>query len=367
MKDREIVRVGCIVFGLAACLAIGVVIVALILSLRGTQLRTSTGGGQTGGLCSVVPPAYQQIFFNNARGDIPPSLLAAIFYEEHGYVVSYKPGYTPTNQKNDKWPEKDGDPTAIIEWQTSSAGALGPMQFMPATWAQYGGGGDVQNINDASLGTARKAQADYDKQSGNFDEKLKKVIALYNPGAGPWNNSWYVDEVWDLYLKFNCAPSGAMLAGRMDVPFIDQRNRGWCGRASQAMVIAFFDRGNLPKYDSLAFLSDHLLSDATVASFSHQNYHYARPSLDAVINSLASGYPAIVYTDFYDQHIFVLTGYDPATETFWANDTFSSAEGGAPKDTQVIDGIRLTKGNLQSHLMGQPIGQPGSHTFIYVP
>lgn len=31
----------------------------------------------------------------------------------------------------------------------SSAGALGPMQFMPATWAAYGGGGDVMNPQDA--------------------------------------------------------------------------------------------------------------------------------------------------------------------------------------------------------------------------
>lgn len=31
----------------------------------------------------------------------------------------------------------------------STAGALGPMQFMPATWAAYGSGGDVNNPKDA--------------------------------------------------------------------------------------------------------------------------------------------------------------------------------------------------------------------------
>jgi membrane-bound lytic murein transglycosylase B len=36
----------------------------------------------------------------------------------------------------------------------SSAGAQGPMQFMPPTWAAYGMGGDVWNTRDAILGAA---------------------------------------------------------------------------------------------------------------------------------------------------------------------------------------------------------------------
>ncbi len=36
----------------------------------------------------------------------------------------------------------------------STAGAQGPMQFMPATWARYGLGGDVWNTRDAILGAA---------------------------------------------------------------------------------------------------------------------------------------------------------------------------------------------------------------------
>jgi membrane-bound lytic murein transglycosylase B len=37
----------------------------------------------------------------------------------------------------------------------SSAGALGPMQFMPATWSAYGGGGDVNSPRDAIDAAAR--------------------------------------------------------------------------------------------------------------------------------------------------------------------------------------------------------------------
>ena len=38
---------------------------------------------------------------------------------------------------------------------TSSAGAQGPMQFLPATWGQYGAGGDINSNRDAILAAAR--------------------------------------------------------------------------------------------------------------------------------------------------------------------------------------------------------------------
>lgn len=38
---------------------------------------------------------------------------------------------------------------------TSSAGAQGPMQFMPATWAAYGAGGDINDTHDAIMGAGR--------------------------------------------------------------------------------------------------------------------------------------------------------------------------------------------------------------------
>lgn len=37
----------------------------------------------------------------------------------------------------------------------SAAGAQGPMQFLPATWAEYGAGGDVNDPHDAIFGAAR--------------------------------------------------------------------------------------------------------------------------------------------------------------------------------------------------------------------
>jgi len=364
---------------IAADLAIIIIALALIGYYRGAMSGSgwlgggeggANGGGETGGLCQIVPEKYQNIFLGAARGEIPPALIAAIFAVEHGRVEAYKPGYAPTGSRNATWPEKDGDPQAITRWQTSSAGALGPMQFTPPTWQEYGVDGngdgtkDVQNIVDASYGTGNMMKKNYGTQSGTHEERLKKVIARYNPGAGPWNNSWYVDKVWGYYQKFNCegggGTGGETLAGRLNVPYIPQADTGYCGRASQAMVIAFFDPANLNKYKNPSFQRNYPLSEGAMQKFTHRNYRYGNPSLDKVINSLSRGYPVLVYTDLYSQgqHIFVLTGFDG--NKFWANDTFGSEA--RAKDIQTLGGIPLTKENLQKHLRPQ-----NRHTFLYVP
>lgn len=352
-------------------ITLGLAILAIMMIAIGAGTwgnRTGPGagiqtGGTTGGLCDLVPKTYQEIFLSQARGNIPPALLAAEFSIEHGKVLEYRSGYTPTSQANDPWPEQKGDPNAITKWQTSSAGALGPMQFMPGTWSEYGSG-NVQNINDAVRGTANMLQKNYDKQSGSNDERLKKAISRYNPGAGPWDHSWYVDKVWANYQKFNCASGGEVKAGIMDVPYIPQGGvdhpfvESWCGRSSQAMIVAFFNQSNISAFNTYAFQNSNMLSESIVRKYTKKNYRYGNPSLDIVINSLKNGYPAIVYTSIHGQHIFVLTGYDG--KTFWANDTFGSAN--KAKNISSINGIPLTKENLQNHLAPQ-----NGHTFLYVP
>lgn len=65
----------------------------------------------------------------------------------------------------------------------STAGALGPMQFLPSTWARYGAGGDVNDPHDAIQAAARLLAA-----HGAPDD-MAGALWHYNPSAK------YVDAV----------------------------------------------------------------------------------------------------------------------------------------------------------------------------
>ena len=70
--------------------------------------------------------------------------------------------------------------------RTSSAGAEGPMQFMPATWAAYGvdangdGTADVQDPADAVYAAARLLCAD----GGGRPATLSSAVFAYNHSSG---------------------------------------------------------------------------------------------------------------------------------------------------------------------------------------
>ncbi len=70
----------------------------------------------------------------------------------------------------------------------SSAGAQGPMQFLPATWDAYGLGGDIHDPHDAVLGAAN-----YLHHSGAPKDD-KAALHAYNPVNA------YVTAVWQ-YAK----------------------------------------------------------------------------------------------------------------------------------------------------------------------
>jgi hypothetical protein len=58
---------------------------------------------------------------------------------------------------------------------TSSAGAQGPMQFLPATWRRYGRGGDIQATGDAILAAARLLRAN------GASADMAAALYAYNP------------------------------------------------------------------------------------------------------------------------------------------------------------------------------------------
>jgi hypothetical protein len=65
----------------------------------------------------------------------------------------------------------------------SSAGAQGPMQFIPSTWAAYGAGGDVNSYHDSILAAARYLNA------AGAPGDMDKAIFSYN------HSSFYVNAV----------------------------------------------------------------------------------------------------------------------------------------------------------------------------
>jgi soluble lytic murein transglycosylase-like protein len=60
---------------------------------------------------------------------------------------------------------------------TSTAGAQGPMQFIPSTWAAYGLGGDIRDPHDAILGAANYLHA------SGAPRDLRRALYAYNPSA----------------------------------------------------------------------------------------------------------------------------------------------------------------------------------------
>ena len=65
----------------------------------------------------------------------------------------------------------------------SSAGAQGPMQFLPSTWAAYGLGGDIHDAHDAILAAAN------DLHASGAPGRERAALHAYN-------HSWaYVDAV----------------------------------------------------------------------------------------------------------------------------------------------------------------------------
>jgi Transglycosylase SLT domain len=140
-------------------------------SLRGQQLPVS--GTPSGG---QVPTTYIQLFKESAARYCPGlswTVLAAI-------------GQIESNDGQNMGP--------------STAGALGPMQFLPSTWARWGidgfgqtGPPDIMNPYDAVPSAARLLCAMGAAGGGR---------SLYNAIFGYNHADWYVREVLGLAARY---------------------------------------------------------------------------------------------------------------------------------------------------------------------
>ncbi len=99
----------------------------------------------------------------------------------------------------------------------SVAGAQGPMQFMPATWAAFGDGGNVEDPRDAIMGAARYlahnggGSGDIDNALWNYNHSHRYVrgvkhyasVMAQDPNAYRGYHAWevvYLSTIGDVWL-----------------------------------------------------------------------------------------------------------------------------------------------------------------------
>lgn len=148
-----------IVMGFGGLLSLPLVATFAVFLVVGTVLGNGSGSAFAGTLkAGAVPAEYAALY--EAAGhlcpEVSPALLAAQGKQESGF-----------------------DPHAL-----SPVGAMGIAQFMPATWARYGNGGNVWDPKDAI-----PAQARYDCDlaqavKGIPGDAVPLMLAAYN--AGPY-------------------------------------------------------------------------------------------------------------------------------------------------------------------------------------
>jgi cell wall-associated NlpC family hydrolase len=158
----------------AVLLLLLAVIAGAVGGITGQEASGCTAQPVASSAAAAIPANYLADFkAAGTRYGIPWTVLAAIGEVESGFGANDGP---------------------------SSAGALGPMQFEPSTWALYGNGGNIMSPDDAIPAAARLLRAN--GAPGN----LQQAIFAYN------HSQAYVQLVLSQAARYSAAGAQAISA-----------------------------------------------------------------------------------------------------------------------------------------------------------
>ncbi len=168
----------------SATVTVATVAALLLLLLAAVAGAVAGIAGQEASACTAQPAA------SSAASSIPANYLADFKKAGAGYGIAWTVlaaiGEVESGDGQDDGP--------------SSAGALGPMQFLPSTWKLYGDGGNIMDPADAIPAAARLLIAS--GAPGN----LQQAVFAYNHSGS------YVTDVLDQAARYAAGGAQAVSA-----------------------------------------------------------------------------------------------------------------------------------------------------------